>query len=262
MRSNIRTLTQTDSTELPDALVDMMLSESLQHCSSWTRYWPFYRNSWSVSLLAADYDITLQNLIDPAASGATTAYHFMRLNQITSVIDTTNDVPLKWVTWDELIAMRETTTSSATGPICWSFSNVAVADTINLGYVSPWLIYIFPTPTDAVTIRIDGYRDPIDWVTALDGGTSDVGGYIAAGEPDMPHPFHPAIQNFAVGLALAYLDEGDRSMFYMALADNILRQQQEIWLSTPQSGAPLIVGGDGTSALGQLPSRLRYPWEV
>jgi hypothetical protein len=262
MRTNIRTVTQTDSTELPDATIDMMLSEALQHCAYYVRYWPFYRNNWTVSQLANDFDLTLTGLVDQDANNTATLYHFTRQNQITQIVDTTNNRTLEWITWEEMVALREIGTGTGTGPTQWAFSNSSVADTIDVGYVSPWTIYFYPTPSAAYSLRIDGFRDPIDWVDALDGGSSDVGGYIAAGEPDMPHTFHPAIQNYATGLALAYLDEGDRSIFYLTLAENVLRQQQEIWTSMPQSNAPLVMGGDGLTYTKTLPRRLRYSWET
>jgi hypothetical protein len=130
-------------------------------------------------------------------------------------------------------------------------------------------VNVYPIPSNGSTyvLRLEGWREPISFVTTNEAYVSGTvpGGYYSATAgssiPDMPQPFHEAILNYAIGLTYAFLDEGDRSMFYVALCDNAIVQQEDIWFRSSPSDGPLVVGKGKTTSPGRMLGRLRYDWE-
>lgn len=272
--SNIRTITQSDSTDLPDSLCNLFLQQAWEHCAYSKPNWPFYRQTWTYTFAGTGgaYTVTQKQLMagsDNSAENASPATP----NSIEAIYDTLRDNKLAFIdnaTFDRIFRANDTTTGD---PRCYTveqgqWSNNTIT---NVGWTTTFTIKLWPIPTNAVnyTLRIEGFREPISFVQTNDGYSSGTvpGGYYnstaASAIPDMPVAFHNAILNYAIGLAFAHLDEGDRSQFHTALCDQILAQQEKVWFSGPTMDGPIIIGG-GTKrgAYNTPPARLKFDWEV
>lgn len=270
---NIRTLTQTDSTDLPDSLLAIFVDEAWRHCAYWKPNWPFYRQTWTYALVGTGSlsTLTVKSLIAGADNVAEYAQPATP-NSIEAVYDTTQDNKLAFVDnaeFDKLYRANDTTTGD---PRCYTieqgqWSNNTIT---NVGWNVSFTFKFWPIPSDGVTynLRFEGFREPISFVATNDGFSSGTvpGGYYnssaSSAIPDMPVAFHEAILHYATGQAFAYLDEGDRSVYYSAKCDNVLAMQEKVWFRGPVMDGPLVLGsGSRRGVYDGLPARLRYPWE-
>lgn len=272
-RSNLRTITQTDSTELPDALCDIFIEEAWRHCAYWKPNWPFYRQQWTYAFVGngTASTVTVKQLI---AGGDTTAEYAPPAspNSIESVFDTTRDNKLAFLDNSEFDILFRDNDTTVGDPRCYSIQGGQWSNTsaiANVGWTVENVIKLWPIPSSGVThnLVINGYREPINFVARGEDASADtIGGYQnttpASAEPDMPISFHEAILWYAVGQAFAYLDEGDRSVYYNAKCDNVLALQENLWFMAPVHDGPVVFGGGSRRGHYQrVPARLRYDFE-
>lgn len=274
--SNIRTIAQSDSTDLPDSLCELFLQQAWEHCAYSKPNWPFYRATWTHAFTGTGsaYTITQKTLIaanqaSPWVAGSPPPAN---PNSIEAIYDVTNDNKLAFVDnreFDKLLRANDTTTGE---PRCYTVQQGQWTDSVidNIGWTTTFTIKMWPIPANGETydLRIEGFREPVSFVQTNDDYTSGTvpGGYYSStatnAVPDMPIAFHNAILNYAIGLALAHLDEGDRSQFHTVLCDQILAQQEKVWFSGPSHDGPVVLGsGTKRGAYNRLPARLKYDFE-
>lgn len=271
MIANIRTLTQSDSTELPDALCLTFLEQAWRHCAYWKKDWPFYRQTWTYTLVGdgTRNTVTAKQLVAGADNTAEVARPGSP-NSIEQVFDTTNDRRLQY---KEPADLRRMIYGSPTlsEPRYWTveqgqWNNETIT---NVGWDVSFTLYVWPTPAsgESYALRLEGWREPINFTTTEHGYSSGTvpGGYYsttaAQAVPDMPPAFHEAILNYAIGQAFTFLDEGDRALFYITMCDNTLLQQEDIWFRAAPSDGPLVIGKGKTTRWGHGSDRLRYDFE-
>lgn len=271
MRTRIREITQVDAGEISDGLADSFLSEAWRHCAFWKTDWPFYRQTWTHTFVGdgANDTITMKDLVAGATDEATVARPATP-NAIEQVFDVTRQRQLRHLDPADFNKLRygSSGVTSSGDPTHWTVvAGQYRNDTIeNVGWDVGFDIRIWPVPTTTVELRLEGTREPINFAEPSYGYVAgDVpGGYHNAepelAVPDMPPAFHQAILNYAIGLAFTFLDEGDRSLFYIQLCDNILVQQEDNWFRLPPSDGPLRING-GNRFDQHLPSRMRFDWE-
>jgi hypothetical protein len=273
MYTNIRLVTQTDTTDLPNTTCDLFLEQAWQHAAYWKAQWPFYRKTWTYTFAGdgTDFAFTSKELVAGGTTTATVA-HPAAPNSIEAIYDTLRDNKLAFVDnaeFNRLLRANDTTTGD---PRVYTIEQNEYADsgTTNLAWQPGFTVKMWPIPSASTnyTLRIEGFREPISFVTPPQGYVSGTvpGGYYSStatsAVPDMPTPFHEAILNYAIGLAFAYLDEGDRSVYYSALADNKLIQLEAHWFRAPATDGPVVLnGGQKRGAYNTLPGRLRYDYE-
>ena len=270
MISNIRTLTDTDSTDLPDSLCQIFLSEAWRHAAHWKPYWPFYRTTWTYTFTGdgTAYSFTATNLVDPNGDTVPTAMMPAAPNAIEAVFDTTNDVKLKFLDAAEFDRLYRANDDTTGDPRYYTVAQTQyVDDSVDWGWQTGLTFKLWPIPSngDSIALVIEGFREPINFSEVNEGGDgTDVGGYYSAtaanAVPDMPEAFHEAILWYAVGQAFAYLDEGDRSLFYIAKADNVLALQENRWFRGPTLDGPLVLNS-GRGYTSGLKARLKYDFE-
>lgn len=269
---NIRTITQSDSTDLPDTLLAIFVDEAWRHCAFW-KQWPFYRQTWTYTLTGTGSlsTITVKQLIAGADNVAETAQPATP-NSIEAVFDTTNDRKLAFVDNAEYDRLLRENPDNVGDPRCYTveqgqWKNNTIT---NVGWHVDFTFKFWPIPSNAAVyaLRFEGFREPISFVTTADGYSSGTvpGGYYSAtpasAVPDMPTEFHEAILHYAIGQAFAYLDEGQRSMYYNAKCDNVLALQENRWFKGPTLDGPLVLNsGMRTGVYNQLPARLKYDFE-
>lgn len=271
MQSRLRDLTQTDSSEISDVLANLFIEEGWRHCAYWHPHWPFYRQTWTYSLAGPLNTITSKQLVAGADNVAEVALPATP-NSIVGIFDATNDRKLEFVPYDSFMDLALLHPDTTGDPRRWTIEQGQFKDeTItNIGWAVAFTIRLWPTPPSGDTYNLEfyGFREPISFVDTNDGyGSGTVpGGYYsttaATAIPDMPIPFHEAILWYAVGQAFAYLDEGDKTVFYSAKADNILRQQEAVWFRLPPSDQPIVMGSDGLGFATRRRHRLPYQWEI
>lgn len=270
MRDLLRSLTQTDSDEIPDTLADHFLETAWQHCSAWKANWPFYRKTWTYTFAgdASTDSFTLWELVDDGSdSDADVALPAMP-NSIEQVFDVTNNRRLLYMDIADYRRVRYGTDLGRTGDAThWSFEGGEYTNSglTNVGWDVAAKFYLWPLPATSVTLRIEGWRQPISFVTLNEGASgTPAGGYYSAtaanAVPDMPAPFHEAILNYAIGQAFVYLDEGDRALFYIQLCDNKLALLEDQWFRAVPSDGPIVMNGKPRWTTA-LPERLRYDFE-
>ncbi len=267
--SNIRTITQTDSTDLPDATLALFTDEAWRHCAYWpAQPWPFYRTAWTYTFSGdgSAYTITHKQLI---AGADTTAENnsLAAPNAVEGVYDTTNDRKLRFIDSAEFERLYRTNDTTTGAPLYYTVTQGQwTTQSLSTGWYVDLTIKLWPIPTNgsSVALRIEGFREPVSFVSLPDGASAAIGGYYnataASAVPDMPTPFHEAIQNYAIGQAFAYLDEGDRSVYFTTKCDNLLVMLEARWFSGPTKDGPLVVNG-GRGWNTSLPDRLRYDFE-
>lgn len=272
-RSNIRTLTQSDTTDLPDALCDIFIEEAWRHCAYWRPNWPFYRQQWTYAFVGdgSTSTITVKKLIAGGTTSATVAIPSTP-SSIESIFDNTRDVKLAFMDnaeFDRTFRANDTTTGD---PRCYAVQSGQWTNSpgiTNIGWLSDFLIKLWPIPTSGVTYNliVNGFREPINFVAkGEDAASAHPAGYYSAtassAEPDMPISFHEAILWYAVGAAFAYLDEGDRSTYYSAKCDNVLALQENLWFRAPGGESLVLNGGSRLGVYNGIHDRLRFDFEA
>lgn len=273
MATRIRLITQSDTNDLPDTTCDYLLQEAWEHCAYAKTYWPFYRQTWTHTFTGdgSAYTFSSANLQDPGATGDATAFRPASPNAIEAVFDTSNDRQLAFVDAAEFNKIYQRNPSSVGDPRCYTVEQGQWDESAlgNVGWDVSFNIKLWPIPSNAGSypLVIEGYREPQSFVVLNEDATGTaLGPYYDAtaanAVPDMPVAFHDAILNYAIGLAFAFLDEGDRTLFFMTLCDNILAQQETVWFRAPSLDGPVILnGGTKRGVYDMLPARLRYDWE-
>ena len=273
---NIRLVTQTDTADLPNATLDLLLQQAWEHCAYAKSQWPFYRATWTHAFEGdgTAYTITQKTLIaanqaSPWVAGQPSP---MLPNSIEGVYDTTRDNKLAFVDNAEFKKLYRANDTTTGDPRCYTITQGQWSNSVidNIGWTTAFTIKLWPIPADGVTynLRFEGFREPVSFVQTNDAYTSGTvpGGYYsstaASAVPDMPIAFHNAILNYAIGLAFSYIDEPERSNYHTALCDQILAQQEAVWFRAPMNDGPVVLGGGNRRGVyNTLPARLKYDWE-
>jgi hypothetical protein len=176
LRSIVRTQTQTDPADLPDATIDVFLQQAFERTLNAEVEWPFYAKTWQVTQLANEPWITLPG--DVSIPG------------IRALADADSGVRLSMV------------------PQVWAEDRFPGNSTGSIGpaMFSPWgsQLSLWPALTyDAdhdYTLR--GYRRPLNW--------------IADDQPDCDPRLHLPLSHYAVALAYAQQEDEVLEATYMA----------------------------------------------
>lgn len=223
MRTFVRSALDTDSTDLPDALLDRYLIDGSDRVESFSNSWTFREVDYSLSVVSGTQTYKLRA---PTRNAGFTA----NVARITDIRGTTislepraHDMARNWFT--------STVTS---GTPRW---------------YSVWAdnLYLWPKPASSATYSVTGYRDGIDWV-----GTSAA--------PDFPDEFHELIAWW--GVSMSYAREGDPGMsgYYADRFNEALNRRSESFL---HRGAeqPLVMNSGFLGPRAMRLGRPRFDWE-
>lgn len=139
MVSNVRAITDTDATDVTDAVIKLYLRDGFNRIIDLERRWNFLEVTFSFTTVANQSAYTIDNY---------TAYD---MREVVSIVDADN-ARLEYIGYD--VAEEEFLVTSPTS-----------GDPL---FFSMWAnqIHIFPTPNAAIPLVVRGYRLPDDWVTA------------------------------------------------------------------------------------------------
>lgn len=217
IRDFVRGHMDIEAEDLPDAVLDVMIREGSKRVERAENRWPFYAKRWTYDTAAGVDEIDF--------------------SLIGSDVDTIQSVKgprwnLTYVGLDYADARWPENVLSESEPTHWS------AD-----YRT---IYLWPTPNQAYTLTLRGYRKPIDWVANG-----------AGAEPDLPNDLHNTVAMWALARAYEQQDDPEMaSIFERKFADEINLFRRRINDAPPAQ--PLVLNGRSTPG---DPLRLRFDWE-
>ena len=224
IRNGVRTIMDLDTTEMPNATVDLFIKEAWKNIENSEIRWPFFEAEWSLATVASTYKYTLTTIKGVTANTPRTITEIYASNRM-----------LEYLPHDEARRRYMPNITSNTGtPYWWSAFNST--------------IYLWPVPTAVETLVYVGYRKGNDWFT---GGT-DV--------PDCPDNLHNAIFLWTVAQAYAQQEDYESAGYYnnKAVREADLATRQI--MTTPADYTAIVVGGTCRDS-GLIPNRLRFPWE-
>ena len=203
LRSIVRTQTQTDAADLPDATIDVYLQQGFERTVNAETRWPFYAQTWELVLAPGENTLTLAgDVAEPGIMALTDAASGARLGM----------VPQVWAE-DRFVGGNGGMTTA--------------------GLYSVWgdKIYLWPqgTHVEERTYRLRGYRTPLVWLTP-------------EGSPDCDPRLHLPLTHYAVALAYAQQEDEQLEQSYMArwLADVEIARQA---IMDPVHQRPLVMAG-------------------
>lgn len=219
IRNQVRDTVELDETDISNSVLDLFVQEGFDRIAHGMRRWSFYE---------ADYTFT--------TVGDQRAYDLTSIGADLSTVDAVEHDDWLCLPISHQLAQGQYAGSDVTGtPTNFSIWNGK--------------LHLWPTPGEAITVTVRGYRDPADWIAQGSGAT-----------PDCPVEFHPLIVLWA--LHRAYLQQDDaqmgqmmRQMFaeqFRVLSDDYTR---------PLLAEPSIIGATHGTTFSMLPPRLRYPFD-
>lgn len=219
IRNQVRDTIELDETDISNSVLDLFVREGFDRIARWSRRWSFYEEDFTFTT------VPLQG-----------AYPFTSIDGTLETVDGVEHERWMCLPISHQLVQGQYAGSDTTGtPTNFSIWNDKV--------------YLWPVPSEAITVTVRGYRKPTDWITQGSGAS-----------PDCPTEFHPLIVLWA--LHRAYMQQDDmqmgqtlRSMFgeqFKVLSEDYLR---------PLAAEPSIIGATHGTTFSMLPPRLRYPFD-
>lgn len=210
MRDFVRDTLDTDSTDLPDSILDRFIIDGSNRVDAYSTEWRFRAVDYTFSTVIGTQ--TYQITGTPLVSGVT--------YPIINVVD------VRGSNWSLQPRDHQKQRSE------WR------ASTTNRSTPSEYTLwgdklYLWPTPGTVASISITGYRDAIDWV-----GT--------AVTPDFPNDFHELIAWWALNRAHAREGDAQMSDFYRQEFEGALAKRADAWV-VGLDAQPLVIGGANTT---------------
>lgn len=187
IRDFARSILQTDSTDLPDALIDVFANEALTRVLGMRDQWPHLYSEGTMNMVSGTGIYTLNS----ASFNPTT---FTVIQSI----------------WDDAVfgeSLMQIDYQEAAGR--WIGPTASVTSNPDYFSVYGGKVYLWPKPNATRTLRVGGYRDP-----AVMAAASDV--------PDIPTPFHAGLQYGVAALAYAQQEDAPLSQYWRQLANESL----------------------------------------
>lgn len=229
METYVWDVVDTDSSDLPQTLVDQFIIDGANRVEQFSDSWKFREVDYSFSTVASTQSYTISGT-GTLVAGVT--YPIARVVDVRGPTFSMKPVSHR----ADRSAYMATTTVSSQYPSEFSL----------------WAdkIYLWPTPSAVISVSITGYRDPIDWV-----GT--------AATPDYPDDFHLLIAQWAVSRAHAREGDAGLSAYYRDEFYTSLKNMAPSW----QSGVdaqPFVLNAQGDSdswRTSKVLAPLIYTWE-
>jgi hypothetical protein len=205
IRSKVRSITDMDTTDLPDDVLDMYIKDGYQRMISLERRWPFFQKSYAMTTVAnqGSYDI------GSIGSGD--------IREITSIVDTTAG------------GFRLTLIAHEDAEAVWNGTGDLIGRPLHF---SLWegKVFIWPRPNAAYTFSLRGYRKPVDWTA----NTST--------EVDADERLHQALVYYAVAQVYQLQEDMELATFYRGSFDENVRLVAND-IMRPSSHRPMVLSG-------------------
>lgn len=205
IRSKVRSITDMDTIDLPNDLLDMYAKDGYQRMISLERRWPFFQKSYTLSTVAEQRDYSISSI------GSGDAL------EITSIVDgTSGGQRLTLISHEDAEAVWSGTSDTPGRPLHFSF----------------WAdeLYIWPKPDTVYTLSLRGYRKPIDWAANT---TTEI---------DADARLHQAVVYYTVAQVYQLQEDVELSSFYRNSFDEAVRIVASD-IMRPSSHRPLVLSG-------------------
>lgn len=200
--NSVREITEMDSSDVSDAILRLYIRDGYNRIIDLERRWNFLEVSFTMNTVANQQAYTINDY---------TAYD---MREIISIVDPDN-ARLSYIAYD--VAEEE-----FLGPM------PVLGQPL---FYSMWAdqIYLFPTPIDAFTVTVRGYRTPNDWVT--DDTTVDG-----------PDAFDIPLVYYAVSRVYQAQEEAQTAAIYQGSFNEAIAIARKD-LTRPPSAAPTVFAG-------------------
>jgi hypothetical protein len=205
IREKVRAITDLDTTDLPNALLDMYAKDGFERMIALERRWPFYQKSYSLS--------TVANQREYAVSSIGTG----DVQEITSVVDTTNG------------GQRLTLIAHEDAEAVWNGSSDLTGRPLHF---SLWEgnLHLWPKPNAVYALSLRGFRKSVDWTANT---TTQI---------DADSRLHQAIVYYVVAQSYQLQEDIELATFYRNSFDEAVRLVASD-IMRPSSHRPLILSG-------------------
>lgn len=205
IRSKVRSITDMDTTDLPNDVLDMYIKDGYQRMIALERRWPFFQKSYTMTTVAdqGSYEIT------SIGSGD--------IREITSIVDTTAG------------GFRLTLIAHEDAEAVWNGTGDLIGRPLHF---SLWegKVFIWPRPNAAYTFSLRGYRKPVDWTANT---TTEV---------DADERLHQALVYYAVAQVYQLQEDMELATFYRGSFDENVRLVAND-IMRPSSHRPMVLSG-------------------
>jgi hypothetical protein len=218
LRDYPRVMLDLEVDDLPDVLLDRWMAEGFQRIIRRVQRWPHLETS---ETLVTEADVQ--------------AYSLPTIQKIRSMHGPRG----------ELLWMDESEARQA-------FWNVTTA--FPSSYPKVWSewgdgVVLWPTPDDAYTVSVTGYRAPL---------TTWIG--VAGEDPDLPERYHEILLSWVMFRTYQQQDDIENAQIERGQFDDGLAELTADDMSLPPSTAGLVLGGQRNRGVS-LNSRLPFEWE-
>lgn len=205
IRSKVRSITDMDTTDVPNDVLDMYVKDGYQRMIALERRWPFFQKSYSLSTVADQQGYTISAI----GSGD--------IREITSIVDTTaGGNRLTLVAHEDAEAVWNGTSDLSGRPLHFSLWESKV--------------YLWPTPNAVYSLSLRGYRKPVDWTANT---TTEV---------DADERLHQALVYYAVAQVYQLQEDMELATFYRGSFDENVRLVAND-IMRPSSHRPMVLSG-------------------
>lgn len=205
IRSKVRSITDMDTTDLPNDLLDMYAKDGYERMIALERRWPFFQKSYSLSTVANQRDYAISSI------GTGDAL------EITSIVDTTSGGQrLTLIAHEDAEAVWVGSSDNPRRPLHFSL----------------WegKIHIWPKPDAVYTLSLRGYRKPVDWTANT---TTEI---------DADSRLHQAVVYYTVAQVYQLQEDIELASFYRNSFDEAVRLVAGD-IMRPSSHRPLVFSG-------------------
>lgn len=217
VRSYVREFLDLEEEDMSNTLIDAWIAEGYRKIVRAAKRWPYFELTWTLTTTADTREVTRPTDLEEVGSVEGPYGNLMYIDHGQAVND-----------FNQYRAMP----SSGT-PECWS--------------EHAGVIYIWPTPSEELTLTVTGWRSPADWMA---GGSGAV--------PDFPEDCDDALLAWVMHRAYTHQDDPELAMAevqrYQAAVDEMVSSAVQAPLA-----APLVMGG-GRRRPTCIPGERPVPW--
>lgn len=208
IRSAVRDITDLDSTDLPDSILDLYIRDGYYRILDVEKRWSWLEITFNLTTRTGVREYSLADLSDEPVA------------QISSIVDNTAvGNRLDMVGFDEAEHTYSGSYDVSGNPLFYAFWGGSV--------------HLYPKPNNVRTLVCRGYREPYDWVTE-------------DGQVDASASLHFPLVYYAVSRVYQQLEDAQMSAMYkQAFDEGVSLAARNI--NKPNSHYPLVLSGSRTS---------------
>lgn len=204
VRQMVRDISDLDTIDLPNSLLDTFIKEGFQRILVLERRWPYYQETYSVNTVANQRPYTISNIGD--------------IKEIISIVDTSmSGNRFTLISYDDAEEIWLGNTDVASRPYFWALWDGQ--------------IHLYPKPDNVYTLAVRAYRNPsYTWLS----NTST--------EIDMDPLMHVLLAYYALARVYQRQEDNEMAMMYQrSFEEGVAMARRD--LMKARSHRPLLLSG-------------------